>query len=588
MLALRVLLIVGLALAPISRLKAEPVLAPAAQRQSAVFEGIQPGVSTLDDVFQRLGAPREIVGNDGQGSYVFDVAPFKRVEVTLDRDRVGTIILHFQPPLPVADVVAQFKLNGIRPVTIPDEAGHPLGTAYPENGVLLGISSGDPETACEQVVLGRIHPQAFVLRAESTLKRSCGASLADLDAALSLDPAYGAAHWLRGQVLLDMGQIGQALTAVDEALRLEPRNCEFRLLRSRVLEESGDFQAAVEETRRALADCDHQPEVKGRALCQLGDQLAAGPERNYRSAIEQHQQAIQAVQGLINDRRAAVRRAAKQVLIDANLAVAQDIAWGPWNSKQTAVPKWIDRASQLAKEMIASEGVGQEVWFDVSRRALAAHVGLQGAVNPANWIEEASRSGRELITATQDPATRQQLEWALGMALYDALQIYLTMNQYDSAVQYGTLALSLLEGASSLRQDRPGHSYMMGRFYFRLGSIEVAQNNNHPAAAKWFKKAAPLLEQPIPNSALGDIGRQGESLVGIGVTLWQVQERDEALRLTERGLELMERAVEQGILRTSALNAPYSNLASMHQTLGNAKLANAYQRLASHPAAAKR
>jgi tetratricopeptide (TPR) repeat protein len=595
MLLLRLLFVAGLAFTFASRLHAD---GPAASRPEPLsFEGVQPGVSTLDDVFERLGGPRAILGKEGSGVYVFDRVPFERVEITMDKDGVGSITLTFPQPLPLEEAAAQFKLSGCRPVTVADEAGRALGLAYPEHGALLRFSPAAPENSsqsadgsalpanatCSHVVLGPILPHPFVLRAEAELRQSCTATLADADTALSLDPTHGAAHWLRGQVLMDTGRLEQAMTAADEAIRLEPRNPEFRLLRSRILEESGDFLQAVEETRRALADCTARPEVKCRALCQLGDQLAAGPQRDYRGAIEQHQQAIAAAEGLIADRRPAVRRAAERVLIDAHLAVAQDIAWGPWKNKPQGVAQWIDRASKLAKATIASGAAEQELWFEVSRRALAAHVGMQGAVDPSQWIDEALRSGRELIAAAKDPARRQQLEWALGTALYDALQIYLMANQYDAALRYGTLALSLLEGAAALHEQRPGHSYLMGRFYFRLGSIEVALNNDHSAAARWFSKAAPLLEKPVPNSALGDIGRQGESLVAIGVTLWQLNQRDEALRLTERGVELIEQAIEQGLLNSSALNAPYKNLASMHQELGNAKLAKAYQRLAAQP-----
>ena len=43
----------------------------------------------------------------------------------------------------------------------------------------------------------------------------------------------------------------------------------------------------------------------------------------------------------------------------------------------------------------------------------------------------------------------------------------------------------------------------------------------------------------------------------------------EALRLTNQGLKLMERAVEGGTMEAAALAIPYGNLAAMHEELGD-------------------
>ena len=117
--------------------------------------------------------------------------------------------------------------------------------------------------------------------------------------------------------------------------------------------------------------------------------------------------------------------------------------------------------------------------------------------------------------------------------MYDALQIYHMRRSYQPALEFGTLAVSYLEKAGTERARQPGHAYMMGRLYFRIGSIHAIQYKDHGKALPWFDKAVPLLEEPIPDSALADIGRQGETFVSIAVSYWESSRREEAVAVYE-------------------------------------------------------
>jgi tetratricopeptide (TPR) repeat protein len=212
---------------------------------------------------------------------------------------------------------------------------------------------------------------------------------------------------------------------------------------------------------------------------------------------------------------------------------------------------------------------------------LAALVGLQGQGDPQSWTDVALEQGRKLIDESADSWMRRRWEWELGMALYDTLQVLHMRRDFEPALEYGTLAVAYLERAGVERQTMPGHAYMMGRLYFRIGSIYAIQQQDHRSAIPWFKKAVPLLEEPIPESALADVGRQGETFVSMAVSYWQAKDRDEALRLTNEGLRLVEQAVQDGILEQTALAVPYSNLANMHRQLGDEGKARKYRELAS-------
>ncbi|HEX5447334.1 MAG TPA: tetratricopeptide repeat protein, partial [Pirellulales bacterium] len=103
---------------------------------------------------------------------------------------------------------------------------------------------------------------------------------------------------------------------------------------------------------------------------------------------------------------------------------------------------------------------------------------------------------------------------------------------------------------------------------------------DHAKAIEWFQTATPLLEKPVPATAV-DAGIHGETFVSMAVSYWDQGNRREALRLTSQGLKLMEQAVADGVLESKALAVPYGNLASMHQDMGQFEEAQKFSEMAA-------
>ena len=55
---------------------------------------------------------------------------------------------------------------------------------------------------------------------------------------------------------------------------------------------------------------------------------------------------------------------------------------------------------------------------------------------------------------------------------------------------------------------------------------------------------------------------------------------DPSLEMTERGSDLIKRAVSEGVMKAPALAVPYANLAAMHRALGNGEEAASFSSLA--------
>lgn len=556
------------------------------EAEPAHFKDVQPGTTTAEELELAWGPPRQIAETDGRVEHVYALAPFELVVVTLADGVVSSIFVSLREPIAAEQLSAELGLKGIEPVSVPDEVGTLLGEAYPERGVLFSYAAESQDRLVARIIVETIDAEPFVRRGEANVQLNYQMALDDLDAALRLDPTQHRAHWLRAQLFSDTGREHEALVAIDTALSYAPDEPEYRLTKCKILSLSGKHDAALEQCEAVLAMAKLPVETEAHAWLLKGDFVAAGSGRDYKRAMEHHVQAIKLARPLAEEKKVAVRRAAQDVLVSAHLAVARDIAWGVWNHKEEVVPKWIAQADSIAAAAIRRGDAPGDFHFRICQQALAAYVGMQGAADPTYWTEETVKTGQALIEQARDPWYRRRLEWELGMTLYDAVQVYHMRREYPQAMRFGPLAVQFLRDAEADRQDLPGHDYLMGRLYFRMGAIHLAHEKDHSKAIPWFNQSVPLMEKPIPASAMADIGRQGETFVSMAVSYWETGDYEEAVRLTTRGVELMERAVDKGILHPEALAIGYGNLASMHSELGHADEARSFDELASRSEAA--
>jgi tetratricopeptide (TPR) repeat protein len=375
--------------------------------------------------------------------------------------------------------------------------------------------------------------------------------------------------------LVLLGDANKALPAIEEAVRLDSSNGQYRLTQAQILAQMGRSREASDGAERAAALSDQRPHVKVRAVCMLGDLASSGPQPDYKLAMQHHSQAVKMAEALIGDPHPAIRQPAKEVLVDAHLGAAGDIAWGNWNNKEIAVAAWLKRASESADDLIQNDGGAGELRFRIATRALAACVGLQGKLDPTAWAEQATRVGQELVQGAASPSQKQEFQREVGLALYDAVQVFQMRNERDAAEKYGKLATESLE-ATRPSKDRPADLYLLGRLYFRMGAIRANGESNHRAAVEWFDKAVTTLQDAAAQVTSSERGRLGETFVSMGVSYWETAQRDKAVQITQQGVEIMEKAVQDGTLAKTALDVAYNNLATMHRQLGQNDQANRY------------
>jgi hypothetical protein len=76
------------------------------------------------------------------------------------------------------------------------------------------------------------------------------------------------------------------------------------------------------------------------------------------------------------------------------------------------------------------------------------------------------------------------------------------------------------------------------------------------------------LVQEVPLTPLANPGQHGDALVSMGVSYWEVGQREHAYELTQTGVEMAQQGVNEGLLAAETLTVPQGNLNAMARALG--------------------
>jgi tetratricopeptide (TPR) repeat protein len=564
--------------------------------EPAKFNGVQPGTSTKRDVISAWGAP-STTSHDGDTSILtYHPEPFQAVEALIANGTVSAIKIELKGTLPPKRLAKQLSLDKIDSVVVTDEQGAALGEAYPERGVLFMFAPADesnaganitPAPKVTHVVIQPLDANAFALRAENRLHGPYEQNIRDLEQALKLDSELTQAHWLLADIYLATGQADKAESESAAALEAEPENSAYQLRHAQALKLVGRYDDAVREVRAVLDRGNTSPVVKAQALHTMAALASLGEKSIATKASSFDTKAIELADSLATSKNIKERRAAKQVLIESHLAMARHISRQEYKGKVEAISEWIGRASGLAESDIATDGGSLELRLLVAKEALSALASMKPTKDPAAFVTEAEDTAKALKQQYDDDLWQRRVKWELGEAYYNAVRIELVRSETATALRYGQSAIENLADGAETRQAVHDSELLVGQLYFQIGAVYAVLKQDHKAASQWYDKAVPLLTAPQPVSDLLTPQLEGEELVSMGVTYWQVGEKDRALDLTLNGATLTQQAVDRGVLPKASLAVPYGNLATMYKQLGQAGDAAKYADLAKAAGAEK-
>jgi hypothetical protein len=342
----------------------------------------------------------------------------------------------------------------------------------------------------------------------------------------------------------------------------------------------GEYDEAVHTIRALLDRHGIEPIVRAQALHEMARLASLGDVQIASKAIPFDTRAIELADRVATSKDEKVRRAAKQLLVEAHMAMAEEIARQAFNQKVESLSLWVGRASGLAEEYIANDGGSIELRLFIAQRALAALASFKPTLDPAPWVAEAEEAADTLFAQSDDELWQQHIKWQLGIAYLNALRVEHLRRESVNAIRYGQLAVENLADGALSRQAVHSSEQLVAQLYFHMGAVYAVHQQDHMKAIPWYDKAVPLLTGPRPVSELYSPRREGEMLVSIGVSCWQIGQQARALEVTRSGVNLVEMAVEDGILARSSLAVPYANLANMYEQMGESTNAAKYSELA--------
>ena len=556
-----------------------PVAAPI-EFKPARFKGVQPHTTDRSGLRSAWGAPKTIRKIDGGSEMSFKIAPYDQVVVTVEDNLVTSIVIVLEKPTPADTLAAELEFSDTEPATITDAQGETIGQAYPEKGAMFVLAPKSASPLALKVIIDDIDATSFTARANRRLRTRPTRCLDDIEQALAIDAEHGAAWELKARALLQIGRLSEAAKAAQTAINCEPDESAHRLLQAEIQVALMDFSGAAVVAREISETKSASALLRARAELLWGDCLAQSADRDFAEAIQHHQQAIKLAEPIAATGARGIRVAAKQILLEAHLSAAHDIGWGHWQQQDKYAQKWIDKAQAILDDLIGRERLDNELRLHTYQRALTALAGIATPPDAQRLAELAARVGHERLARSKDERLSQILAWELGIAMAAAAEIEHARGRDEKALHYAMMAADQLDAGSPSRSEWPTHDLIVGQTFFRVGELHAITRGDNKQATVWFDRATPLLESPIPDCAANDMGRRGEAFVTMAVSYWSTDRRDEAVRLTRQGVDVLEQGVKFAHVEPEALAVPYANLANMCDEMGQSRESKQFAALA--------
>jgi tetratricopeptide (TPR) repeat protein len=429
-----------------------------------------------------------------------------------------------------------------------------------------------------------LDPEAFVLRAEGEMESSAANAVADLNYAIQLDPEHVRAHRLLLAMSSEQGRWNEALRLAETAVRLDPQDIWTRIKHASVLLALDRPDEARVVLEHVAASEGPSPLVMAQVKRLLGRAALAGPEPDHQAAVEHFADAIRRAAPLAAKKSPAMQAAATEVLLGAHLGTARAIAEGTWQQKSRVIPKWIARSETIVTDFKGSDTERLILELQLCRGVLASSAGSTEAGEPLPWVKRLLELRERMGEAMTDPWRRRQVDWEVGLGLRDALTAAEKRGDATDMLDNATLTAAYLERGAEHRDLTVTERRDVGELLFRIGIMYSLQRGDHATAVTWFDRVVPLWEPEKATdvaASASDAGRFGESYVSMAISYWQIGRREDALALSQRGVDLMVAAVEARTLDERALAVAYGNLATMYAEEGDDRQSRAYAEMAS-------
>ena len=380
-----------------------------------------------------------------------------------------------------------------------------------------------------------------------------------------------------------MGQTAVARKAIAEALAVTSATIDLLLLQVQVTTAANELDGLMRRIRAIRNDVQLPALTRAKAAFAMGQINTKLSSPNYKQAFSFHSEANQRARELLKSSELAEQFGALELMVNAHLAIAHDIAFGEYTTeeKNRAVPKWIELSWKFTAHLLANNYHDQALGLDVCRSSLELLKKLGKSVPLEVWEERITQQAASVLQLKGTSIEfMDHMRWQQAMALYHATIIARQGKDGNRVQQLGLTAYQLFRGPLTATRKTAhwdstiSKAAMIGLCY-TLGSVEAIDNLDHVKAIQWYGQALQYLDTPniqqfaaehATKQSIG-LGWHGERLVSMGLSYWSTGNKTQGLRLTKQGIAWIETAVRDHGFPNHHLKIPYSNLAVMTKSL---------------------
>lgn len=554
----------------------------------AFLREIEPGVTTSVEALRVLGEP-VVEKKTARGvRLTFQSPGFQTLTVEVADDKVARVQGELETPLSIPEFRKQWNIGETTAAMIPGANWQVVGQGFPERGLVAYFQPENRVAMISQIDLRPRNARLYLWRVQHGYDYGFQRRLVDVQEAALIDARNPETSWIRAELLLELDKPSEAFNEIEAALAISVDTARYRITRGRAFAALGDNESAAADFQ-AIAESESATLLeRAQAETGWGKLFALGQSPDYPASMSHHQKAINLAVKAARENGPLAARKIQKVLIDAHLGGARAVALGPWKGGQQAALQWIAKANAFAGMYVEREKGDPIELVRTQRKVIELYDVMNRAHDPSEMLTQCANDGDALIAKTDDKASKRQIEWELAQAYFRGARLLRRQGKMEAVNKYYTRAYELVKDQEDTREATPTFNYFMGNVYFFAGSLYAVNQEDHAKALPIYDRALQYYGRTLGPGMLAESGLHGERYVSMGVTYWQANRRDQAVALSEAGLQLMENASGRGALPRSELAVPYANLAHMKSEMGDKESASKYLKVSAQIEATQR